>query len=558
MAEKPYTNLIDRSSALSQEPIAEKLRREADLVFGGLGDGLKSSAQAALEAPFETAGKVGISAAVGYGLTAMQGRAGMLRLAAEVGGLALGYAFVKDVASRASVTSEAFVDTWHSGQNQARNREIVASTLGPFAFDFAITSAGGLAGIGLAKNSSWLAKGSETETRQGAAQLILGSQKPELVPRYKAVHVEGTGNVELPVLTPDYTLTNVRAIDLPVQSPIAKAYAKTAPGVGRVEVLAHNGEGGVGGNFGTSFALGENKMATAAHVVDGAVDITVFDALNNAHAATVTGIDRNLDVAILSLTDATVFKPLKLAESATAVDEQAFAMGFPNGWNQLYASPGIVESLAVRHMIENRMLFKMVSEAGNSGGPIVNEAGEVIAVLTSGARNSQSQTFGTSTAFLKPLLEKSPITSTDSFVDKPFSISSIAVPNKVEGAKNLEALFGRAMYGEMPLDFFHSRVKRVPLPGSKDSELAIAAQFRPAENAVVVKPIAIDGLPISPTAQWHLTGLPIRGSSLRVTLDNNNLPVLMELINDPHTILQQVFMYRNSNGYLAGLHSAKH
>lgn len=550
------SHLIDRSRTLSQEPVTEKLHREAELLFGGLGDGLKSSAQAALEAPLETAGKVGISAAVGYGLTAMQGRAGMVRLAAEVGGLALGYAFVKDVASRASITSEAFVDTWHSGQNQARNREIVASTLGPFVFDFAITSAGGLAGIGMAKKSSWLTRG--TEAGPSAAQLSLDSRKPQLVPRYKAVQVEaGAANVELPVLMPDYALTKVKTLDLPIQSPIAKAYAETAPGIGRVEVLASNGEGGMGGNFGTAFAVADGKMATAAHVVERATNITLFDSHNNAHSAVVTGIDRNLDIAILSLIDGTVFKPLKMSQSPTTVNEQAFGMGFPNGWNQLYASPGIVETVNMPH-VDRRMLFRMVSEQGNSGGPIVNEAGEVLAVLTAGARNSSSQTIGTSTEFLKPLVDKSPFASTDSFVNKPFSTNSIPVPNRVEGAKNLEALFGRAMYGDMPLDFFHSRVKRVPLPGSNNSELAIAAQFRPAENAVVVTPVALNGLPIPNTAQWHLTGLPIKGSSLRVTLDNNNLPVLMELVNDPHTILQQVFLYRNSNGYLAGLHPAKH
>ncbi len=550
-------HLIIGSKALPQESVTEKLRREADLLGGGLLDGLKSSCNDALANPLETVEKVGASAALGYGLTALQGRAGMVRLAAEVGGLALGYAFVKDVASRVSVTSEAFIDTWHSGENQDRNRQIVAGTFGSFAVDFALTSAGGMAGVGIAKNTSWLGR---SEGLRQTAQQVIGAQKLELVPRYKAVQVEaGAQRVELPVLMPDHTLTKVRSIDLPVDSPIANAYSKVVSGIGRVEVLVPNGEGGIGGNFGTSFSLTKDgKMATAAHVVDKAVDITIFDSRNNAHSATVTGIDRDLDLAILDVNGAK-FKPLIVQESMTAVGDQAFAMGFPNGWNQLYASPGQIEAVNATHL-NRRMLFGMVSEEGNSGGPIVNQAGEVIAVLTSGARNSTRQTYATSINFLKPLLDKSSngFTSTDAFVDRPFATTTIPVSNKFEGAKNLESMFGQALYGEMPLDLFHSRVKRVHLPGSKGSELALAAQFRPAENAIIVKPVAIDGLPIAQTAKWYLTGLPIKGSSLKVTLDHNNMPVLMELTNDPHTILQQAFLYRDSNGYLAGLVPVKH
>ncbi|HEY9871345.1 MAG TPA: HD domain-containing phosphohydrolase [Candidatus Obscuribacterales bacterium] len=149
--ETPLRAGIETPAFNAEDSLSARLQREAALLIGGTGTGIKQSLAEAWDKPGMTAAKVGGAALVGAGLVLLQSRAGAFRVGAQVVGGALGVSFLTDVAGRAGVTAQAIGDTWRSSENLERNKQIVASSLGSFVFDAALMSSGGLAGSKVAR-----------------------------------------------------------------------------------------------------------------------------------------------------------------------------------------------------------------------------------------------------------------------------------------------------------------------------------------------------------------------------------------------------------------------
>lgn len=139
------------AASSAEDSLSARLGREAALLIGGAGGGMKQSLAEAWDRPGVTAAKAGGAALVGAGLVLLQSRAGAFRVGTQVVGGALAFSFLTDVAGRAGVTARAIGDTWRSSQNLEQNKQLVASSLGSFAFDAALMSVGGLAGSKVAR-----------------------------------------------------------------------------------------------------------------------------------------------------------------------------------------------------------------------------------------------------------------------------------------------------------------------------------------------------------------------------------------------------------------------
>jgi S1-C subfamily serine protease len=130
----------------------------------------------------------------------------------------------------------------------------------------------------------------------------------------------------------------------------------------------------------------EGHILTNAHVVADATEVKV--AVNGEErSATVVGADRSHDVAVLELDDPSGVHPAKLGSSAdVAVGDQVVAIG-----NALAleggptVTEGIISALNRSIDTESSRLTGLIQtdaaiSSGNSGGPLVNAAGEVIGV----------------------------------------------------------------------------------------------------------------------------------------------------------------------------------
>jgi S1-C subfamily serine protease len=147
---------------------------------------------------------------------------------------------------------------------------------------------------------------------------------------------------------------------------------------------------------GSGFVISrDGTILTNAHVIQGAVKITVQFGDNKAVDAKVIGKDRNTDLALLKIpTDGLSLTPLPLGESKNVqVGDPAIAIGNPFGLDRTLTT-GVVSALQRQIRAPNGFSIDNVIQTdapinpGNSGGPLLDAFGRVIGI------NSQIETGG--------------------------------------------------------------------------------------------------------------------------------------------------------------------
>lgn len=147
------------------------------------------------------------------------------------------------------------------------------------------------------------------------------------------------------------------------------------------------GSGSVG--LGTAFAVADgNWFLTAYHVVGDAESVVLKCGDSDPVEAKVSKIDPANDIALLQ---AGVRTPASLAlahDGAATVGGHVFTMGFPNpellGVQPKYTE-GVISSLTGMRDYSNVMQITVPIQPGNSGGPLVDESGNVVGIITSSA-----------------------------------------------------------------------------------------------------------------------------------------------------------------------------
>lgn len=144
-----------------------------------------------------------------------------------------------------------------------------------------------------------------------------------------------------------------------------------------------------GGGVGTGFVIGENKIVTNLHVVNGNGVVHVYDnGSQRKYKASILHKDEVADIAVLQLYDWETFvlnetpEILTMGNSNKAeVGEKIVVIGHPWGlyWS---VSEGIISAKG-RRIDQNPKFLDQVDARlfqGNSGGPIFDEKGNVVCV----------------------------------------------------------------------------------------------------------------------------------------------------------------------------------
>lgn len=160
-------------------------------------------------------------------------------------------------------------------------------------------------------------------------------------------------------------------------------YAKAAQNVG----LKCNVEGGLKEQIfrvanGTGFFVSKNgDVVTNHHVVNGCNEVQVHSS-GNSEAAKVAGTDKINDLALLSVNSPPI-AILNLSSKEPYLFQDIYAAGFPFGdsvSSSLKVTKGVVSSLSGLGDNSSQIQIDAALQPGNSGGPIIDEGGNVVAV----------------------------------------------------------------------------------------------------------------------------------------------------------------------------------
>jgi S1-C subfamily serine protease len=151
---------------------------------------------------------------------------------------------------------------------------------------------------------------------------------------------------------------------------------------------------------GTGMVLTSNGLVlTNNHVIEGATSISVTDIGNGrTYGATVLGYDRNKDVAVLQLTDASGLSTVTLSTSTASTGDNVVAVGNAGGTGGTpsYAAGTITstnqsitasdEATGSSEQLTGLLETNANIVPGDSGGPLVNSSGDVLAMDTAAAQ----------------------------------------------------------------------------------------------------------------------------------------------------------------------------
>ena len=136
-----------------------------------------------------------------------------------------------------------------------------------------------------------------------------------------------------------------------------------------------------GNSLGSGFAVGENCLITNAHVLDNPNNIVLTTYAGETHAAYLVGYDQDKDIAVLGVKDAK-FTPLTIADyKSLNTGDDVYAIGAPKSMAYTLTK-GVISAKERKIGKHTYIQTDAAINEGNSGGPLLNDAGNVIGINT--------------------------------------------------------------------------------------------------------------------------------------------------------------------------------
>lgn len=198
--------------------------------------------------------------------------------------------------------------------------------------------------------------------------------------------------------------SSTSSVAIESSSAITNAVTTVGPAVVVIKTTTTDQFGRSGQAVGSGFIYdARGYILTNNHVVDGATVITVDLADGRTVSGTVVRRDATHDLAVVKIS-ATGLTAVKIGSSSDLVVGQlAIAFGDPLGEFTNTVTAGVISGLgrqittgnglAASEQLDNLIQTDAAVNSGNSGGPLVNSAGQVVGIVTATASNAQGLGF---------------------------------------------------------------------------------------------------------------------------------------------------------------------
>jgi len=259
------------------------------------------------------------------------------------------------------------------------------------------------------------------------------------------------------------TTTNEK-LKLEESSAIIDAAKKVSPAV--VSITTTSNVSDFFGNIsqqeaaGTGFIItNDGLILTNKHVAQSGSSLSVMDANGKTYDAKVAALDPTNDLAILKI-DATGLPVVDLGNSDDLqVGQWVVAIGNALGQLQNTVTVGVISArerqlvagggTGQEEQLNNLLQTDAAINAGNSGGPLVNLAGQVVGINTAVASNAQSIGFAIPINQAKNALDS--YQKNGKIIKAYIGVRYVTVTREIAKLKNLSVDYGALLSGSSSL-----------------------------------------------------------------------------------------------------------
>jgi S1-C subfamily serine protease len=158
---------------------------------------------------------------------------------------------------------------------------------------------------------------------------------------------------------------------------------------------------------GSAFALNNlGYIITSSHMVKGADSIFIQNNYLDRTLAKVVLIDPKLDLAILKIINSEITQawkvPFAIIETPTDIGEKVYTLGYPR--KEMVYGEGSLSSLSGYSNDTSMYQISIPLNPGNSGGPLIDEYGNVIGVVSGKNQNAEGTSFASKSIYINQII----------------------------------------------------------------------------------------------------------------------------------------------------------
>ena len=162
---------------------------------------------------------------------------------------------------------------------------------------------------------------------------------------------------------------------------------------------------------GSGIAIGTKLIATNHHVVDGATNLAIyFPDTDKEYRAEVVTVDETHDLAVVKVVDSSFngFNNIKYGFKSEVEDVGmgVFVLGYPlvqSMGTEIKLTTGVVSSRSGYQGDQSQYQISAPVQPGNSGGPLFNDNGELIGIVSAKHTEAENVSYGVKLSHLKTL-----------------------------------------------------------------------------------------------------------------------------------------------------------